>query len=595
MPTLIPLVTASNQNKDVCAGRFMSKSSSHLSFMSQLDIDQVANNARRTSIGCTLGKSWSGSEDLEKMIKVGMNILVINPAILPVDTYKDVVKSIREIEEDSDYGFIVAVAVDMIGAHVRTGSFSKGLSHEVNLEEGTRVTLTLDENYRNNCTKDMIFIDTESFPKLIHCLRKGDRIFLDEGQISLYIRDIGFDCINCIVEEGGLLGSFKRVCPPKNRLNQETVQASFMTELKFASDIKADFVLVNLIENAAMIQEARMHLPKNTKVFAKLENQESIKNLREIIEASDGVVICRSSLAMYYNPEKIFKLQKHIIGHCNVAEKPVFLTGQLIESMTSKPMPTRAEASDIANAVLDGADGLILTIETSWGSFPSETVDVVDNICREAERAIWYDISRSELNDMRIMRGLVNNSIKNVTGASAVEAAGSCGASAIFIVTSTGLSAMSLAMSRPPCIVIGIMADINVARYCLAFRGLHPYLFTGEKAAEWSEDIDNRINAGIEYARKTGLVKTGDRIVVVTGSVATSGSTNTIHIFTLEDDRGKLRIVGSPNESASTDKPGEGPQDNLPPTEPSRRHKYSVMLVRSHSAFGSVTDILSPV
>ncbi|KAM3187479.1 hypothetical protein ACTXT7_002194 [Hymenolepis weldensis] len=117
----------------------------------------------------------------------------------------------------------------------------------------------------------------------------------------------------------------------------------------------------------------------------------------------------------------------------------------------------------------------------------------------------------------------------------------------------------------------------------------------GEKATEWSEDIDNRINAGIEYARKTGLVKAGDRIVVVTGSVATSGSTNTIHIFTLEDDRGKLRIVGSSNESASINKPEEGPQDNLPATESSKRHKYSVLLVRSHSSFGSVTDILSPI
>ncbi|KAM3187483.1 hypothetical protein ACTXT7_002198 [Hymenolepis weldensis] len=439
MPTLFPLVTDRNQDKNAYASRFMSKSSSHLSFMSQLDVDQVANNTRRTSIGCTLGKSWSTSEDLEKMVKVGMNILVINPAILPVDTYEEVVNSIREIEENSDYSFIVAIAVDMTGAHVRTGSFSKGLHYEVNLEEGARVTLTSDEKYKNDCTKDMIFIDTEAFPKLIHCFRKGDRIFLDEGQISLYIHDIGFDCINCIVEEGGLLGSCKRVYPPKNRLNQESIYASFMTELKFASDIKADFVLMNLAENAAMIREARVHLPRKTKVFAKLENQESIKNLREIIEASDGVVICRSNLAMHYNPEKIFKLQKHIIGHCNVAEKPVFLTGQLIESMTSKPMPTRAEASDIANAVLDGADGLILTIETSWGSFPSETVDVVDNICREAERAIWYDISRTELNDMRMMRGLVNNSIKNVTGASAVEAAGSCGASAIFIATTTGM------------------------------------------------------------------------------------------------------------------------------------------------------------
>nr|CDS32447.1 pyruvate kinase [Hymenolepis microstoma] len=551
--------------------------------MSQLDIDQVANNIRQTSIGCTLGMSWCASEDLKKMIGVGMNILVIDPTILPHGICIEVVKSIRNIEKVSDHKFIVAVAVDITGAHVTTGNFSEGQAYEVNLEEGARVTLTLDEKYKNNCTKDMIFIDTECFPKLIHSLRKGDRIYLD-SQISLYIRDIGFDCINCIVEEGGLLGSFKRVYPPRNRLNPESVCASYKRDLKFASDIEADFVFTNFAENAAMIREVRMHLPEKTKVFAKLENQESVKNLREIIESSDGVVICRSILAMHYRQEKIFKLQKYIIGNCNVSEKPVFLSGQLVESMTSKVVATRAEASDIANAVLDGADGLILTIETARGSFPSETVDVVDNICREAERAICYDISRNELNDMRTIRGLANNSIKNVTGASAVEAADSCGASAIFIVTTTGMSAFSIAMSRPPCLVIAITIDINVARYCLAYRGLHPYLFTGEKADEWSDDIDNRINAAIGYARGMGLVKTGDRIVVVAGSLATSGSTNTMHIFTLEDEVGKLHFVASPNELVTSGQPDD-----------SKMRRYSVMLARSRSTFGGVNDILSPV
>lgn len=173
----------------------------------------------------------------------------------------------------------------------------KGPSFEVNLEEGARITLTLNESYRKNCTKDMIFIDTDHFPKLIHSLRKGDRIFLDEGQISLYIRDIGFDCINCIVEEGGLLGSFKRVYVPKKRLNPSTIHAAFLNDLKFASEIdvsrqhfhnyqianfflpfsiQADFVFSNFVVNAAMIKEARLHLPGKTRVFTKLESQESI-------------------------------------------------------------------------------------------------------------------------------------------------------------------------------------------------------------------------------------------------------------------------------------------------------------------------------
>ncbi|KAM7537674.1 hypothetical protein Aperf_G00000065782 [Anoplocephala perfoliata] len=573
---------------------FISKPVSHLNYLSHLNIDQVANNIRQTSIGCTLGKSWMEPDNLERMIAFGMNILMINPNMVPEDICKKVVETVRKIEEDSEHEVIVSIAIDMTGAPVRTGTFKEGSHHEAKLEEGSRVTLTLDEEYKSECTSDMIFIDTQYFPKLIHALRKGDRIYLDDGQITLIVRDIGFDCINCVVEEGGLLGNFKSVTLPSNRLDQNSVYAAYQRDLKFAAECGADFVFTNFSQNSQMIEEARHQLPEKTKIFAKIETQDSIKNLREIIEVSDGIMICRSNLAMNYAPEKIFKLQKYIIGHCNVAEKPVFLAGQLVESMTAKPRPTRAEASDVANAVLDGVDGLILTIETSWGSFPFETVDVVDNVCREAERAICYETSRAELNECRMLEGKVNNSIKSVIGVSAVEAAGSCGASAIFVITTTGASALSIAMSRPPCTVIGITVDLSVAHYCLAYRGLHPYLYMGERVADWSKDIDNRLNAGIKYARRRGLVKGGDRIVVVTGSVATSGSTNTIHIFTLEDEHAKLRIVDSSYKLSELERATLS-FDFSNDVEMPREHRYSVMLSPVSKPFGGIDDMPPPL
>ncbi|EUB62143.1 Pyruvate kinase isozymes R/L [Echinococcus granulosus] len=533
------------------------KPNSHLSYMSQLDIDQVANNIRQTSVGCTLGKSWASKDQLAKMIGAGMNILVINLSMVTRDVCKDVVKCIRELEESHNYERLIGITIDVTGAPVRTGTFKEGLSYEARIEEGSRITLTLDEEYKFCCTEDLIFIDTQFFPKLIHYLRKGDRIYLDEGQVTLVVRNIGFDCINCIVEEGviGLLGSFKCVTVPPNRLNQEILYSTYMKDLEFAAECGADFVLTKFVDSGSVIEEARRILPKTAKVFTKIETRESVKNLRELIAVSDGILICRSGLAMYYTPENIFKIQKYIVGHCNVADKPVYVTGQLAESMISKPRPTRAEASDIANAVLDGVDGLLLTVETSWGMYPFDTVSVVDNVCREAERAICYEISRAELNYCRLLRGQVNEAIKNVTGASAVEAADSCGASAIFVITTTGASAMSIAMSRPSCIVIAITVDIAVAHHCLAYRGLHPFLYTGERVAEWCEDVDNRINAAIKHTRLTGLVKGGDRIIVVTGSVGTSGSTNTIHIFTLEGEHSKLRIVGSSHELSQVESP----------------------------------------
>ncbi|CDS42639.1 pyruvate kinase [Echinococcus multilocularis] len=522
---------------------------SHLQYTCNLDIDQVADNVRQTSIVCTLGKSWKTKEGILKMMDAGMNIMLINLSMTPRDICKEVIQYAREIEKESGYARLLGIAMDMTAAPVRTGIFEGGPSYEANLKEGARVTLTLDDHYKFKCTPEMIFINTKYFPQLINCLRKGDKVYLDDGQVSLIVKDVGLDGINCMVEEGGIIGSYKRVTLPRDRLYQESVQLNYINDLKFAADFAEDSIMIHL---------ARNHLPGSTKVFAKLETRVTIKNLHDLIAASDGLVIRRSDLAMQYTPEKIFKLQKYIVAHCNIAEKPVFIIEQLLESMVSKPRPTRAESSDIANAVLDGADGLVLTMETSWGMYPLDSVHVVDNVCREAERAVFHFETREELKQCRLQMEQGSFDIRSVTGASAAEAAASCNATAIFVITTTGASATSIAMLRPPCSVIAITLDVSVARHCLAYRGLHSYVYTGKSEDDWALDIDNRINAAIEHSRITGLVKGGDRIIVVTGSVATSGSTNTMHIFTLEEEHSKLRIVGSSHEVAAT-----GAQDGL--------------------------------
>ncbi|VDN10723.1 unnamed protein product [Dibothriocephalus latus] len=158
----------------------------------------------------------------------------------------------------------------------------------------------------------------------------------------------------------------------------------------------------------------------------------------QLITAADGIIISRTDLGLQYSSEKIFKLQKHVIGLCNVAAKPVFVIGQLIESMRTKPRPTRAETSDVANAVLDGVDGIILSVETSRGVFPLETLSTVDRVCREAERAVCHETFRAELKQSRTLRGVDQTDVTSITALSAVEAAASCGATAIFVITTSG-------------------------------------------------------------------------------------------------------------------------------------------------------------
>ncbi|VDN13736.1 unnamed protein product [Dibothriocephalus latus] len=459
-----PLITTVDSSCNVLFDKeynrmWTAKPTSRLAHASQLDIDQVALPARQTSILCTLGDSWSSPEDLEKMIHTGMNVLVLNMSMTPRDTCKRVIEDVRKIEESLNFNPCVAIAMDMTAAPVRTGLFDGMSDLEVVLEEGGKLELTTDEAYMNKCTAQKIYIDTKYFPQLIHSVHKGDRIHIDDGTICLIVKDTTFDSINCLIEEGGSIGGYKRVTLPRERLYQHSVYANYIKDLEFAGECGVDFVFTSFSENASFIKDARDRLPPGVKIFSKIETRDAFKN-----------------------SEKIFKLQKHIIGRCNVAEKPVFVIDQLLETMRMKPRPTRAETSDVANAVLDGADSIILTVETSWGKYPFETVEVADQICREAERAIFHDATRSELKICRESRSHWAYTIKDVTGISAVEAAASCNAKAILVITTTGVSAISISASRPSCSVIAITRDIKVGRLCYAYRGLHPFVYTGEHA-----------------------------------------------------------------------------------------------------------------
>ncbi|KAL7065584.1 hypothetical protein AAHC03_04597 [Spirometra sp. Aus1] len=296
-----------------------------------------------------------------------------------------------------------------------------------------------------------------------------------------------------------------------------------------------------------MLSLARSVLPEQTKLFAKLETRDSIKNLQQLIAAADGIIISRADLGLQYSPEKIFKLQKYVIGHCNVAAKPVFVIGQLLESMRTKPRPTRAESTDVANAVLDGADGIILSVETSRGIFPFDSLSTVDRVCLEAERAVCHATYRAELKLSRILRGLDQTDATSVTAVSAVEAAASCGATAIFVITTSGKSAISIATAKPNCPIVVITRDPMVARHCHAYHGLHPYVYTGPQLEDWSEDMDLRINAAVAYAKEQRFISAGDTVIIVTGSLAGVGSTNTMQVFHLPDDITTLKVVSSRN------------------------------------------------
>ncbi|KAM3175589.1 hypothetical protein ACTXT7_008206 [Hymenolepis weldensis] len=432
---------ANDNSSELIFGRpshWEEKLTSRIGHTCQLDIDQVAEFPRETCIICTLGESWCTYEGIKQMIDNGMNILRLNLSVHSREICRKAIQITRALDEASDFRHCISVAMDLVAECVRTGFFEAGPKSTVIFKEGDRVELVFDEAYKNKCTKERIFINISTFPQMIHYLHKGDRIFLGSGLICLIVKEIGMDHLICLVAEGGPMSGCQRVILPRERLNHRTLESNYVKDLTFAAECDVDFVFTSFADNAQMIIDAKAYLPPNIKVFANIETKESVRNLAQIIEHADGIVVSRADLGIEFPPEKIFKLQKYIIGNTNVARKPVFVTAQLMESMYNKPRPTRAEASDVANAVLDGADGLVLTVETAEGIYPLEAVQIMSQICREAERARFHKTIRAELYACRQDRGLCRKNSSHVTALSAVEAAENCQAKGIFVVTTTG-------------------------------------------------------------------------------------------------------------------------------------------------------------
>lgn len=506
----------------------------YIEHVSKFDIDDPPAFVREVNLGCTLGDLWNTDEDIRNMIKGGMNILRLNLSMGSHDYYMDVIKRVRAIDEANNFQPVVSIALDISAPPIRTGLINNDVDAEIRLEEGHFVTLTLDEEMRDQTCAKLVYIDQQYFPTFVQYVKVGDRIFMDDGMLSLIVREVHTKNIKCLVEQGGPLGSMKRVDIQNDRVYANTFETTYMQHLEFAKISKVDFVFTGYSLTREHILLAKAKLGDDILLFAKLQTKESIRNLDEILVCSDGIIVGRNGLNLAYPCEKIFLLQKHIIAKCNIVHKPVFVISQLLESMRFKPRATRAEVTDVANAVLDGADGLILTVETSRGMFPRGSLRVLHKTCRVAETAIYHEKFLYALKCARELRGLSILEPAYLAALAAVEASTASSSSAIFVITTTGRSANTIASFRPSCPVIAVMRRPEVARMCHTFRGIHPFVFLGEKLDDWSLDMDLRLNAAIKNACKRRFISDSDTIVIVTGSIAGSGATDTVRVFKLQ-------------------------------------------------------------
>ncbi|XP_050057284.1 pyruvate kinase-like isoform X2 [Aphis gossypii] len=506
----------------------------YLEYISTLDINVEAKHVRLSGIICTIGPASVAVETLEEMIDAGMNVGRLNFSHGSHEYHANTIKNLRQAAKNYSKKIGVysplAIALDTKGPEIRTGLLEGGGSAEVELKNGEQISLSTDKAFENSGNATKVYVD---YPNITKVVKPGNRVYVDDGLISLIVKEIGSNSIVCNIENGGLLGSRKGVNLPGVPVELPAVSEKDKKDLLFGVENHVDMIFASFIREAAAVKEIREILGekgKNILIISKIENHQGMKNLQEIIEASDGIMVARGDLGIEISPEKVFLAQKAMIARCNKAGKPVICATQMLESMIKKPRGTRAEYSDVANAILDGADSVMLSGETAKGAYPVKCVHTMATICKEAETAVWQ---RQLFADLTSAVNLPLDASHTIAIA-AVDAANKSKAAAIVVLTSSGHSAHRISKYRPRCPIIALTRNAKVARQCHIYRGILPLYYNVQPLSDWLNDVDTRVEHAIKFGKSSGIINSGDSVVVVTGWKKGSGYTNSLRIVIVE-------------------------------------------------------------
>jgi pyruvate kinase len=471
---------------------------------------QKSSQLRRTKIVCTIGPATAAPRMLERLARAGMDVARLNFSHGDHDEHARVMRAIRSLERK--IGRPIGIIQDLAGPKLRIGEIAGG---EVTLKPQQEVVLSAA------ASPDPRHIPLP-VPEAAKALAPGQRVLLGDGAIELVVMGSAGAEIRCRVRVGGTLRSRQGVHLPDVALPIKTVTPKDLVDLKFGLKHGVDWVAMSFVRSARDLEPIRREIGRAAKrplVMAKIEQHEAIARLDEIIEAVDGVMVARGDLGIELPLERVPILQKEIIRRCNAAGKPVVTATQMLETMMTNARPTRAEVSDIANAVLDGTDAVMLSGETAIGSYPIEAARVMARVAVRAESTFDYAARLAE--SSRWACRTVTDGISQAT----VGLADDLSARAIITATATGHTAFMTAMHRPRQPIIAVTPDVATQRRLTLAWGVRPLL------ANRGRNTDTLITNAIGRAREAGLVREGDLVVITAGVPAgVAGRTNLVKV-----------------------------------------------------------------
>ncbi|MFC0301959.1 pyruvate kinase [Virgibacillus soli] len=483
---------------------------------------------RKTKIVCTIGPASESVETLEQLIKAGMNVARLNFSHGNYEEHGKRIENIRKAAEKLHT--TVAILLDTKGPEIRTGIFKEG---QANIEQGNNVYLSMQEV---EGTAERFSV---SYEGLINDVHEGSKILIDDGLIELEVTEINHEQheIKTIALNSGLVKDHKGVNVPNVSINLPGITEKDANDIKFGIEQDVDFIAASFVRRPSDVLEIKELLEQQNathlQIIPKIENQEGVDNIDSILEVSDGLMVARGDLGVEIPAEDVPLVQKVLIKKCNIAGKPVITATQMLDSMQRNPRPTRAEASDVANAIFDGSDAVMLSGETAAGKYPVESVQTMANIALKAETGLDHQTilkKRSKSVDM---------TITDAISQSVTHTAMNLDVSAIITPTESGYTARMISKYRPKAPIIAVSSSEHVNRQLSLVWGVH--CIKGSRTSTTDEMLDFAVKQALE----TNLFQRGSRVIITAGvPIGESGTTNLMKVHIVGDVIAKGQGIG---------------------------------------------------